>query len=102
MDSGIMGKREQEPTLLERTRDAVVCWWVLLKAKWTRQGRRSPEVSNCLQLKKGTRFRLTGGEIHVLEGETGQRARRSDRAIDIAKAGSRAVNPDSQAQPDLH
>ncbi len=62
---------EKKPKLSRRVRDAVACWYVLLLDKLFRHGRRGPQATNCLQLKKGTRFRLSGGEVQLLEDELG-------------------------------
>lgn len=54
---------------LRKARDFVVCWWVLLRAKLTGKRQEQLQVSNCLQLRKGTRFRLSGGQMQLLEDD---------------------------------
>ncbi len=55
------------PTRFQSARDTVVCWLVLLRAKIVGGRRNTPQVEQCLQLKKGTRFRLNGGQVEFVE-----------------------------------
>ncbi len=55
------------PTRFQRARGAVVCWLVLFRAKLVGGHRNDPQVEQCLQLKKGTRFRLNGGQVELVE-----------------------------------
>jgi len=73
MNLGSLDVAEKKPTLLQRVRGALDCWYVLLRDKLVRQSRGGSQVTNCLQLKKGTRFRLSGGEVELLEDDLGSR-----------------------------
>jgi hypothetical protein len=55
------------PSILRRARDTVVCWFVLLRAKLVWRRGPDPQVEHCLQLRKGMRFRLNGGQVELLE-----------------------------------
>lgn len=55
--------------MFERARDTVKCWWVLLRAKLVRNREIDSQVETCLQLKKGTRFRLSGGQVQLLDDD---------------------------------
>ena len=63
------------PARLKKACDFVVCWLVLLRAKlFARRGNDS-RIEQCLELKKGTRFRLNGGRVELLEEQEIQSAR---------------------------
>ena len=63
-------------SLFGRARAAAACWWVLLTARFLRRNSVDAKVERCLQLKKGTKLRLSGGEIHlVVEKEVRTRMR---------------------------
>ena len=55
------------PSRFQRARDTVVCWLVLLRAKLVGGHQNDARVEQCLQLKKGTRFRLNGGQVELVE-----------------------------------
>ncbi len=57
------------PRTFERIRDSVLCWWVFLREKLVCNHETDPRVELCLQLKKGTRFRLNGGRMQFIEGD---------------------------------
>lgn len=54
------------PSFLRRTYDALACWWVLLRARIAPHNP-DPRLEHCLQVQKGTRFRLSGGQLDFLE-----------------------------------
>jgi hypothetical protein len=62
-------RAERHPSVVRRAYDTVLCWWVLLRARLRRDGKPDPEVEHCLQLQKGTRFLLSGGEIRFVDPE---------------------------------
>lgn len=57
---------QETNSLFERARTIVVCWWALLSAGLSRRTSDDAKVERCLQLKKGTKFRLSGGEMHLV------------------------------------
>jgi hypothetical protein len=61
-------------SLCERVRAAAVCWWVVLTARFLRRSTDDGRIERCLQLDKGTKFRLSGGEMYLV-GEKDVRPR---------------------------
>ncbi len=57
-------------SVIRRARDTLACWWVLLRAHVLGAGKTDPEIEHCLQLKKGTRFYIGGGEVHFADSES--------------------------------
>lgn len=62
-------RAEPRPSADRRAYETLVCWWVLLRARLIGKGQSDPEVEHCLQLQKGTRFQLSGGEIRFIDPE---------------------------------
>jgi len=60
-------------SLFRRARAAAACWRVLLTARLLRRSSEDAHLERCLQFKKGTKFRLSGGEIHFLGEKDGRR-----------------------------
>ncbi len=75
---------ERDPSVIRRPYDALVCWWVLLRARLLRTGQSDPEVEHCLQLQKGTRFQLRGGEVHFVDSES----RRAEATVSLGRSGN--------------
>ena len=67
---GAARQPERHPSVIHRAYDALVCWWVLVRARLVRTEKSDPEVEHCLQLQKGTRFQLRGGEVHFVDSES--------------------------------
>jgi hypothetical protein len=62
-------QEEKAPSFFDAAYDTVACWWVLLRAKILHRSESDPQVQHCLQLQRGTRFQLSGGEIHFLDSD---------------------------------
>ncbi len=75
---------EQYPSVIRRAYDALVCWWVLVRARLVRTEKSNPEVEHCLQLQKGTRFQLRGGEVHCIDSES----RRAEATVSSGRSGN--------------
>ena len=85
---------ENKSTLRQKVREAIACWYILLRDKYLRHGRGGSQVTNCLQLKKGTRFRLSGGEVQLLEDDLGdRRVKSSSSQAIIQTAATRGSAP---------
>ena len=63
---------QRHPSVIQRAFDALVCWCVLLRARLLRTGQSDPEVEHCLQLQKGARFQIRGGEVHFVDSGSGR------------------------------
>ena len=74
---------ERDLSVVRRAHDVLVCWWVLLRARLVRTGKSTPEVEHCLQLQKGTRFQLRGGEVHFVDSES----RRAEATVSSFSSG---------------
>lgn len=74
---------EQNPSVIHRAYDALVCWWVLLRALLLQPEKSNPEVEHCLQLQKGTRFQLRGGEVYFVDSES----RRAEATVSSFSSG---------------
>ena len=78
---------EQNASVIHRAYDALVCWWVFLRALLLQPGKSNPEVEHCLQLQKGTRFQLRGGEVHFVDSER-RRAEASFSSFSSGRSGN--------------
>lgn len=78
---------QRHPSVIRRTVDALVCWWVLLRARLLRTGRSDPEVELCLQLQKGARFQIRGGEVHFVDSG-GHRADATVSSFSSGRSGN--------------
>lgn len=58
-----------ELSIFQRLRDVAVCWLILLRAKLVGGENVNPRVEHCIQLKKGTRFHLNGGQVELYREE---------------------------------
>ena len=77
-------RAERHPSVIHRAYDALVCWWVLVRARLARTEKSNPEVEHCLQLQKGTRFQLRGGEVHFVDSES----RRAEATVSSGRSGN--------------
>ncbi len=63
-------EQAERPSVIRRAYDALVCWWVLLRARVLRTGQFDSEVEHCLQFQKGTRFQIRRGEVQFVDSES--------------------------------